>query len=86
MENRELVEPPEDDVETSSSFCGSCSPDQEPNTEDIAIAVIHEEKVEVEVEVEMVESPEEQDVESIQFVRDITDELISEVLVHVDHE
>ena len=82
MENRELVEPPEDDVETSSSFCGSCS----PSTEDIAIAVIHEEKVEVEVEVEMVESPEEQDVESIQFVRDITDELISEVLVHVDHE
>ena len=37
--NNDLVEPPEDDVETgdtpSSSFCGCCSPAQEQNTSDV---------------------------------------------------
>ena len=70
LENGELVDPPEDDVETGSSFC---SPVQEPNTEDIALTVIHEE--EGEGEAELVEPPEEQEVGSIQIVQDITEEL-----------
>ena len=41
--NSELVEPPEDDVETgdtpSSSCYGCCSPVQEQNTEDVALTV-----------------------------------------------
>ena len=80
MENRELVEPPEDDVETSSSFCGSCSPVQEPNTEDIAFTVIHEQ--EGEVEAELVEPTEDPEIGNIQIVKSITDELISDVVVY----
>ena len=42
-------------------------------TEDIALRAIHEQEVEVEVQAELVEAPEEQEVASIQIVQDITD-------------
>ena len=74
MIDGELVDPPEDDVETGSSFCGCCSSAQEPNAEDIALTVIHEQ--EVEVEAELVEPPEGQEVEN-QIIQNITEELIS---------
>ena len=49
--NSNLVEPPEVDMETgdtpSSSFCGCCSPAQEQNAGDIALAVINEQQGEV---------------------------------------
>ena len=45
MIDGELVEPPEDDVETGSSF----TPVEEPNTEFIAIIVIHEHDQKAEV-------------------------------------
>ena len=57
MIDGEMVEPPEEDVKTCSSFCGCCPTFQEPNThtEDIVLAVIHEQKVEA----ELVEPPDE---------------------------
>ena len=64
MIDEELVDPP--------------IPVQEPNTEDIALTVINEQKAEV----DLVEPPEEQEVESIQIVQNITEELISEVVLY----
>ena len=55
------------------------APPQEPNAEDIALKVIHEQ--EVEVEAELVEPPEGQEVEN-QIIQNITEELISEVVVY----
>ena len=77
LENGELVEPPEDDEETGSSFCGCFSPVQEPNTEDVALTVINEQEVEVELE----EPLEVQENEDIQIVKNIIEELISDVVV-----
>ena len=71
MIDGEMVEPPEEDVKTCSSFCGCCSPVQEPNTEDIALTVINGQ----ETEVQWKEPFEEQENEDIQIVQDITEEL-----------
>ena len=79
MKDGDLVDPPDDNEETGSSFCGCCCPVQEPNTEDVALTVINEK--EIEVGAELAEPPEEQEVESIQILQDIIDELIREVVV-----
>ena len=73
MIDGKLVDPSEENVETSYSFCGCLCPVQELNTKDIAITVIN--KQEGEGEAELVEPPEEQEVGSIQIVQDITEEL-----------
>ena len=56
--NSDLVDPPEDNVETgdtpSSSSCGCCSPAQEENIEDIALTVVKKQEVEDDLIVEEV--------------------------------
>ena len=68
----ELVEPPEKEEVTGCYFRRCCSPVQEPNTKDIALSVVNEQKAEV----ELVEPPEEQEVGSIQTVKNITEQLV----------
>ena len=78
MIDGELADPPEGDLETGSSFCGCCSPVQESNSEDVALTFSNEQEAEVEVEAELVGSPEDQEVASIKTVQYDTDELISD--------
>ena len=72
MKDGELVDPPDDNEETGSSFCGCCCPVQEPNTEDIALKVIKEK----EVEVESVEPP-DNDLEKSDTLTSVKQEMIN---------
>ena len=69
IKDGEVVEPPEDDVETgdtpSSSSCGCCSTAQKTNTEDIALTVVNEQEGEV-----------------VQVAEDIVEELISDIVIY----
>ena len=69
IKNGEVVEPPEEDVETgdtpSSSFCGCCSPAQEQNAEDIAFTVVNKQEGEI-----------------VQVAEDIVKELISDIVIY----
>ena len=72
MIDGELADPPEDDLETGSSFCGCCCPVQEQNTEDIALKVIKEK----EVDVELVEPP-DNDLEKSDTLTSVKQEMVN---------
>ena len=87
MIDGELLEPPEDDVETcdtpSSSSGGCCSPVQEPNTEDVAIQVKYDDQ-EVRQEQEVTDDGPNEDNEDLRTVLIVIDDLLGDIVSEKD--